>query len=648
GNFGHMYYKDEGKIKFDETVESDADEVYSGEYYQIPKKKKKEVILDPYYYSYTKNEEDEILESSIVFPIISDNEFLGVVGADIRLEQFQEIVESIKPFENSIAFLMANNGVYVANPNEEFIGKSVDEVFPEENEKYDIMENVENGEFLTYSVTGLDGSMYYDVYAPVEIGNTDTPWSIGIAVPIEHVMSKANKNFTISLIVGLIGLIILSLVIYYISNNITNPILKITEYLKKLAKGHIGSDMYLDIKTGDEIEEMSNALNKSISGLVEKTQFASDIGEGNYDTTVNLLSDEDILGNSLIEMRDKLKKAREEEELRKKEDEKRRWVNEGLALFSDVLRKNHEDINDLAFDVIINLIKYLEANQGGLFVKNDENKDDVYYELLATYAFDRKKYHTKKIKPGEGLVGTCAIEKQTIYMTDIPDDYINITSGLGGANPNCLLIVPLKVEEEVLGIIEIASFNTFEKHEIEFVEKIAQNIASTISNEKVNEHTSQLLEKTQQQAEEMSSQEEEMRQNMEELKATQEEADRKSKEMEGYIKALNATSYVAEYDLDRKIINVNDAYLDLFNIPRDEAIGTYHSDNIDFTDEQAKQYEQFWEDLKNGMIKKQKTRVTIKGKTYLFAETYTPIYDNDGNVHKILKIANDISEYINK
>jgi len=646
GNFGHLYYKLNGEIKFDESVESNAVSVYSGDYYKRPKESKREVILDPYFYSYTKSKENEILETSIVVPIISENRFLGVIGADIQLSQFQEIIDNVKPFENSIAFLMSNNGVYVANPNPEFIGKSVNELFPEEATAHEVMKHIAEGEFLGYSVVGVDGSMYYVVYAPIEIGNSGTPWSIGIAVPIGQVMSKATKNFKVSIFVGIIGLLILSLIIYTISNNITNPILKITEFLKNLSKGHIGTEMYVEIKTRDELEVMGEALNTSITGLIEKTEFARDIGDGNFETSVELLSEKDALGESLIEMRDKLKKAQEEEKIRKIEDEKRKWANEGLALFGDVLRRNTDNLKELAFDIIINVINYLKANQGGLFLKNEDDKNDVYYDLIATYAFDRRKFNEKRIHHGEGLVGTCAIEKETIYITDVPQNYISITSGLGGATPNSILIVPLKIEEEILGILEIASFNTFEQYEIEFAEKIAQNIASTLSSVKVSEHTTQLLERTQQQAEEMAAQEEEMRQNMEELQATQEEAARKGSEMESFINALNSTSFVAEYDLSGKITFVNDAYLNLFGITKNEAVGSHHSDNIDFTEEQEKRYQQFWKDLKDGMVKKEKTRVSIKNNSYLFMESYTPIYNEDGDIFKILKIANDISEYI--
>lgn len=646
GNFGHMYYKLNNTITLDETIVTNANNIYSGDYYQIPKKTKKEVILDPYFYSYSKNKNDEVLETSIVVPIIVDNKFLGVVGADIQLSQFQEIINKVKPFENSIAFLMSNNGTYVANPDKKFTGKRAIDVFPDEIKQFKVMEHVAKGDLLSYEVIGLDGSIYYDVYSPIQIGNTESSWSIGIAVPMDQVMSKANRNFNISILVGIIGLLILSFVIYIISKKITSPIIEITKFLNLLSKGQINEKMNIQIQSGDEIEEMGIALNHSIIGLLEKTEFARNIGNGNLETNIHLLSDNDILGKSLIDMRNNLKRAQEEEAIRKEDDDKRKWTNEGLALFSDVLRKNHENISTLAYEIIQNLINYLKANQGGLFIINDEQKDEIFFELIASYAFNRKKYLQKRIYLGEGLTGTCALEKKTIFLTEIPEEYIQITSGLGRANPRNLLIVPLKIEENVLGIIEIASFSVIQPHEIEFVEKIGQNIASTLISVKVNERTAKLLDQSNQQSEELASQEEEMRQNMEELQATQEEGSRKTLEMQGLLNALNLTSYVIEYDLEGTIISINDSYLTLLGISRENAIGKHHSDNVKFTDEQKKNYDEFWRDLRGGKVRKEKTQVVFGEKKYLFMESYTPIYDENGSIYKILKIANDISEYM--
>ncbi|MDA3781185.1 MAG: cache domain-containing protein, partial [Bacteroidales bacterium] len=648
GNFGHLYFKENGIIKLDESVESNAVSIYSGDYYELPKKAKQTVILEPYYYSYTDDETNEILETSIVSPINVNNKFKGVVGIDINLEQFQEIIREIKPFENSIAFLLSNKGKYIANPDSSFIGKLESTIFPDEDKKYKVTEHITEGKFLSYFIDGLDGSKFYTAYAPITIGNTTTPWAIGIAVPIDQVMLKANKNFKISIIVGLIGLILLSIVIYIISNTITNPILKLTDFLKRLSKGHIDNNMLVDINSGDEIEEMSKALNTSISGLLEKTGFARKMGNGDFESDLKLLSNEDVLGKSLLDMRNKLNKAKKQEELRISNDKKRQWANEGVAIIGDILRQNHENIKALSYNIVSTLINYLDANQGGLFIKNTEDKDDIYFELFAAFAFNRKKYKQKKILLGEGLIGTCAIEKQVIYLTDIPDDYIEIRSGLGGSNPTSLLLVPLKIDDEVLGIIEIASFNTFEKHEIEFVDKISENIASTLSSVKVNERTAELLAQSQSQSEELAAQEEEMRQNMEELQATQEEASRKTSEMGSVINGLESTSFVVEYNIEGNIVSINDAYLKLLELSREEVLGTHYTQNMSFVNEEEKKNKQLWTELTKGKIIKKKTKLNINNQVYLFLESYTPIYNDEGEVSKILKISNDISEYIEK
>ncbi|HEY5825741.1 MAG TPA: GAF domain-containing protein, partial [Cyclobacteriaceae bacterium] len=182
------------------------------------------------------------------------------------------------------------------------------------------------------------------------------------------------------------------------------------------------------------------------------------------------------------------------------------------------------------------LVKYTNSNQGGLFILDDSDEDNPYLNLIACYAFERKKFLTKKVQIGDGLVGQCFLEQERIHLTEIPEDYIRITSGLGGENPTSCLLVPLKVNDKIFGVVELASFKIYPEHVVELVEKFAESIASTISNVKINESTKLLLEQTQQQAEEMKSQEEEMRQNMEELSATQEEMHRKEQQ---YIKRIS-------------------------------------------------------------------------------------------------------------
>jgi signal transduction protein with GAF and PtsI domain len=225
----------------------------------------------------------------------------------------------------------------------------------------------------------------------------------------------------------------------------------------------------------------------------------------------------------------------------KEEDQKRNWTTDGLARFVEVLRSNKK-IDALVHDITKNLVNLLQANQGAIFVLNDSETGDQYLEMMACYAFNRTKYLTKKVSLGEGLIGQTFLERQTIYLKEVPDDFVRITSGLGEANPRNLLIVPLKVNEDVVGIVELASFKTFQPHEIAFVEKIGENIAHTILSFRTNEHTQRLLDESHQQAENLRAQEEELRQNQEELQATQEEISRKYNALFQQLTELNHQS----------------------------------------------------------------------------------------------------------
>jgi PAS domain S-box-containing protein len=257
------------------------------------------------------------------------------------------------------------------------------------------------------------------------------------------------------------------------------------------------------------------------------SQFIEAVSAGNYDIELNASGEGEVdnLTATLINMRNKLKQNAED-------DRKRNWSTSGQAQIGEILRAMTSTSSELYDNIIRFLVKYTKSNQGGLFILNDDNEGDKYLELVACYAFERKKYLQKRITIGDGLVGQCFLEGETIYLLEVPKEYISITSGLGGANPDCLLIVPMKVNDKIYGVIELASFNKYEPHEIDLVQKLAESIGSTISNVKVNETTRILLEKTQQQAEEMKSQEEEIRQNMEELEATQEEMRRKQQILE--------------------------------------------------------------------------------------------------------------------
>jgi hypothetical protein len=267
------------------------------------------------------------------------------------------------------------------------------------------------------------------------------------------------------------------------------------------------------------IEESIENLQKAATFITRITQGEDAQWEGLDESNLSL--NQHTLVGELIRMQQRMKEV-------KQQDMQRNWTNEGLNFMGEILR-TETDIQALTHRILSELIKYIGANQGAMLILND-TENPPYLELKAMYAYNRKKYQTGRVEIGEGLAGQVVLEKETIILTEVPDNYVRITSGLGDANPNCILIVPMKVNDRVQGVIEIASFEVMASYKVAFIEKLAEQMASAVVSARTNEKTKQLLEASQEQAEEMRAQEEEMRQNMEELAATQEEMFRKEQE----------------------------------------------------------------------------------------------------------------------
>jgi methyl-accepting chemotaxis protein len=268
------------------------------------------------------------------------------------------------------------------------------------------------------------------------------------------------------------------------------------------------------------------AMEEKLFHMEANIKFAEDISHGNLSADY-ILEDTDDLGNSLMNMRKSLVEAADREE-------KEKFTNVGLATIGEILRNNVNDLTQLCDQVISELVNYMKANQGGIFIITEgESEKDTHLELIASRAFERKKYQEKKINIGQGLVGQAFLERESILLNDIPENYVNITSGMGASNPRSIMIVPLKSNEDIVGVIELASFTKFTEMDVHFLEKIGESIASTVLSAKVNEKTVKLLEESEIMTEQVQAQEEEMRQNMEELQATQEEMDRAQSELKG-------------------------------------------------------------------------------------------------------------------
>ncbi len=394
------------------------------------------------------------------------------------------------------------------------------------------------------------------------------------------------------------------------------------------------------------ISKQRKYIKSEISRSKMVLNFINNLRQGNLNSSDISLEHKDQLSKSLLKLRDYLVKSKKEQEQGRLEEEQRTWVTQGLAQFAEILRKNNDNLEELSYNIISYMVNYLKINQGGFFLLSSNNKNEKYFELSACIAFDRKKFADKKISYNEGLIGRCAQEKDTIYITDVPNEYITITSGLGQSNPKAILIVPLKVNDEIYGVIELASFSEFQPFEIEFVERTAESIASTISTVQINIQTTKLLHETQIQAEKMSQQEEELRQNLEEMQATQEESDRREVEMKGILEAIDNSAISCEFETDGSLISVNQLFLQTFKYLPEEIEG--QNLKIFFFQEDIEDLTKILSDLKGGHNFKGRVRRRTKlGEEIYLLTTYTPVIDNHGDIVKILSLENDVTEQVN-
>ncbi len=321
-------------------------------------------------------------------------------------------------------------------------------------------------------------------------------WVIGTGVYIDEIdrmvdaknaqlRERLRSMLQFTLLLMLLMEVLSIAILYLFARSITAPLLKIKDLLGNMALGKIVEAPHIERK--DEIGEMSESLIRLIEGLKHYAKFAEEIGKGNFNVEFELLSDDDVLGKELLLMRNRLLEARKREQEQLEIDKKRHWVSTGISMFSDLITSHKGDIEELVDKVLAKLLEYVNAEVGGVFlVEFDEENPEArpHLRLVASYAFNHKKKTKKVLEINEGLVGACVTEREPIYVSDIPDNYIEIRSGFIKGKPKFLYLSPIKYEQKSFGAIELASFEDFDEYKREIIDQVAQSLAVALSTHK--------------------------------------------------------------------------------------------------------------------------------------------------------------------
>lgn len=234
-----------------------------GDYYQVTLANNAETIFDPVEYTV---EDKTALKTVLAIPIRFEEEIVGVVGVDIALRAFEPIVKRVKLYETGYGFLVANNGIFAAHPTKwANVGRHMDsfEFTPES------IEAVKQGkEFGEYKLSKTSGKYAYYSFAPITIGQAAKKWSLVTNIPTDKILEGSRRIMWRSAIIGLVALLILAGVVYFLADGISRPILSVAAVVNQVAEDR-DLTLSVPVESKDELGTMATAFNHMMNQLRE-------------------------------------------------------------------------------------------------------------------------------------------------------------------------------------------------------------------------------------------------------------------------------------------------------------------------------------------------------------------------------------------
>ncbi|MDR1193175.1 MAG: response regulator [Peptococcaceae bacterium] len=300
------------------------------DWYIVPKTERHEYITDPYPYEVQGH---PVMLASLVFPIVYQERFIGIISSDIVLDKLQEMVSKVNPYgQGGYTEIFSNAGAVVAHPDKDYLGKDLTEalayemvsaaggagldlsLMTPELAQETLRRDPDRLGYATAAKEAIrDGEPYtdsskdfYTVYMPIQFSSVTNPWSVAVSIPMSQILDNANGIRDYVIIVSLIAICVIALILYLIAKNVTKPILILSDTAKILGEGNFDTEVPL-IQSNDEIGDLSKAFKfmaAKINELVkEMQQYAKTLEEKNvYLNRLNELKDE-FLANTSHELR---------------------------------------------------------------------------------------------------------------------------------------------------------------------------------------------------------------------------------------------------------------------------------------------------------------------------------------------------------
>ncbi|MFN6472849.1 MAG: HAMP domain-containing protein [Nostoc sp. SerVER01] len=251
----------------------------------------------------------------------------------------------------------------------------------------------------------------------------------------------------------------------------------------------------------DNVNELAATLTTQLRAIAEVATAVTK-GDLTRSIAVEALGEVAILKDNINQM---IANLRETTQKNTEQD----WLKTNLAKFTRMLQ-GQRDLETVS-KLILSELAPLVGAQHGVFYLMDAGDNSTYLKLISSYAYRERKHLANRFYMGEGLVGQCALEKERILLTEVPNDYIKIGSGLGEATPLNAVVLPVLFEGQVTAVIELASFRRFSEIHLTFFDQLTESIAIVLNTIAASMRTEELLKQSQSLAEELQTQQNELR-----------------------------------------------------------------------------------------------------------------------------------------
>ncbi|HUJ15826.1 MAG TPA: response regulator, partial [Thermoanaerobaculia bacterium] len=251
----------------------------------------------------------------------------------------------------------------------------------------------------------------------------------------------------------------------------------------------------------DNVNQLAANLTTQVRAIAE---VATAVTKGDLTRTITVQAEGEVaaLKDNINEM---IRSLRDTTERNKEQD----WLKTNLAKFTRMMQ-GQKNLTTVSQMILSELAPVVGAAHGVFYIMDTPKEGEPRLKLAATYAYRERKNLNKEFRIGEGLVGQAAFEKQRILLTNAPDDYIAISSGLGEGKPLNIVVLPIVFENQVYAVMELASFNRIGETNITLLDQLTESIGVVLNTIQANMRTEELLAQSQSLAEELQAQQEEL------------------------------------------------------------------------------------------------------------------------------------------